>query len=81
MSEYRPYETSRGDEVANEKRLNRVAASFGDSEFNALSRLANADNRSVSEYLYVIAMRFMFGAAGVDRKQNDCDTLQQRERA
>ena len=67
--------------MANEKRMNRVAASFGDSEFNALSRLANADNRSVSEYLYVIAIRFMFGAAGAGSKQNDCDTLQQRERS
>lgn len=64
-----------------EKRQTRVPVSFSESQFNDLARLANEDNRSVSDLLYVVALRFMYGVStprsgGVE--QSRCDTLHQR---
>lgn len=43
------------------KRICRVPCNFTEREFADLAALANADNRTLSDMLYVITRRYMYG--------------------
>jgi hypothetical protein len=43
------------------KRICRVPVNLTEREFGDLAVLANADNRTLSDMLYVIARRYMYG--------------------
>ena len=43
------------------KRICRVPVNLTEREFSDLAALANADNRTLSDMLYVIARRYMYG--------------------
>jgi hypothetical protein len=61
------------------KRIHRLTASFSDSEMADLAMLADADNRPVSEMLWVMVRRSMYGIvgrAGADVDDNRCGDVQ-----
>lgn len=51
------------------KRTCRVPVNLTEREFNDLALLAVADNRTVSDMLYVIARRYMYGRVGAQARQ------------
>lgn len=46
------------------KRTCRVPVNLTEREFADLALLSNADNRTLSDMLYVIARRYMYGRVG-----------------